>query len=221
MAVSTTLFRIVSELTHNELRDLFRKMSFIITSPRGTDLRTRCYNSIQMDDDCCIFSIEYQEEEGPFTIGDQNQFFAVSRYTKIALIGAENLLVFNNKNISNNIVNKINDYLFDRTQVIFDHPFSEQFMQDFIARNPHVTGNAFMGELTIPGANNAAIYGPDVEDSEMYRHALDYGGQHKYICIRLTQLRKTIGISRKGSVVFFSGFSDEEIIHFIRQYILR
>lgn len=110
--------------------------------------------------------------------------------------------------------------MFEDEQRIFNNSFSEPFMRNFVQSNSIRAGNIFMNGLDNPDRNASSHFGRNVLDSDTYDEDLRHGGQHNWARFVLRPERWTIGLSKKGSVVFYSDVDIETQIQFIVQRIL-
>ena len=130
------------------------------------------------------------------------------------------LIILADKNTSETVAFKINKMVFGGRDIILKTYFSEKFVQEFLRQNPYILLRCHWAQLRIPGVNKAALAGSDVRRApDLTRY--DMHGERTFIIIKLIESGWTIGLSRGGSIVFYSKVTEDEMLGFIREEIIK
>jgi len=220
MANSTTIFRVDCDYSHDELVEQLRRMNYNEVTPRGTEISAKISHFTQMNDKLCYALMTYDEEDGPIEIEGKKQWFPISNQSTIAISENNYLFVFEKKLIADKLSRKIERYLFSDKSRIFNNQFHEDFMRGFVQENSSYAPNIALSGMDTPGRSASLHYGSNVLESEVYKSDLKHRGRHAWALFVVLPERWTIGLSRKGSVVFFSKVSVENQLDFIINRIL-
>ena len=125
------------------------------------------------------------------------------------------LIILTKKMLSETVASKLNKMLFGGEDVILKVYISRNIILEFLRRNPHTLKRCHWQGLRIPGADRAALAGPNVRRAPDFKR-YDMYGERSYIVAKLLEYEWTIGIGREGSVVFFNpNIPEEDMVKFI------
>jgi hypothetical protein len=217
---SVKLYRIATDISFEQLHEKLIHLDVTDTSG-DTPLRFYTKNFKSSPNDDHLLGDIYYDEQFMVVTTTGPLFYKTEQSLNFCLLTNTHLMLFANKIISDKIANKLDELLFPKQRnIILENPFEDDMFQQFLDANPHITGTAFMSGILTPGANSDTIFGSDVEKSILYQQAKRLGGKPNFIRFNLNNEGITIGLSKKGVVVFYSDMTDDEVIHFIKEKIL-
>lgn len=147
----------------------------------------------------------------------------IPRLNKIGFmftLGSLYFIPFGNQYESETAASKINRSLFGRDPHILKNFLSPTQVEEFLRRNPYILKICNWSGLRIPGVDRARLGGADVERSSDYRRYEDIGGEKNFVIVTLRENRWTIGLSSKGSILFFTDVTRDDMLNFIQSRIL-
>jgi hypothetical protein len=144
----------------------------------------------------------------------------VNRVDFVFTLGSLYFIPFGNQYESEKAASEINRSLFGREPHILNCFLSPTQVEEFLRRNPYTLKICNWLGLRIPGVDKARLGGADVERSEDYRRYERLGGEKSFIIVTLHENRWTIGLSWKGSILFFTPITRDDMLNFIERKIL-
>lgn len=144
----------------------------------------------------------------------------VNRVDFVFTLGSLYFIPFGNQYDSEKAASEINRLLFGSALRILNCFLSPTQVEEFLRRNPYTLKNCNWLGLRIPGVDKARLGGADVERSDDYRRYEGFGGEKSFVIVTLQENRWTIGLSWKGSILFFTSITRDDMLNFIQRRIL-
>lgn len=217
-AKSVRIYSVENIESLNTLNEILFGYIDSMTTDNGTILTTSIDEINLLNNDVLYGKLKYDEEQFFITKGGEI-YLAIENEAEFAFCGINCLLIYTNQIIAERIAYMLNNIVFGSRLGILNRYLTEDQILTFLRTNTHKTSNAFLRALVSPGANRTSIFGPDVDISEQYERALELGGEHSFVRVRLLPENMSIGLSRKGIVIFYSKIDNLDIIDFMREKI--
>ena len=129
------------------------------------------------------------------------------------------LAVLEKKLRANRIAKRLGLVLFGRKGMIAEARIPPERLAEFHTRNPKESKVIYFDNLDAPNITKVAIYGPDLVETELFKHYMSRGDLW-YVVAKAEKYDYVVGVTRDACVVIFNTRDKNSYLEYVRREIL-